>query len=670
MTAMSDSPHPSFSIKNVLKWLCACFLVVIPLLLVASRLVLLAGAAEVTTHIVEHGADVRFSMDRAYIPFHDSCVLTRWQVEGIQAVHINGMPTIGEGERLVCGEAPRLWITFQDGSDRVYRIERGIAFTPEYRLSALLLLLGLMLCLRLTGAGSHFASTARWRPRLPETALIRWAGSTTSALSRRVRGLKQAEPAQFYALLVIIAVGVLLRLLYLSQPMKGDEAATFINSASQPLNVALSTYRSPNNHLFHTFLVSIAYAVLGNAPWVVRLPVFLAGSLTIPAIYVTARRLYNPRAALLSAAVIAAAPEMIFFSTNARGYMVICLIFLLLLGLGKYLISFHSAAGWTAYVVLSALGFYTVPTMLYPFGILFVWLFVSIVVETPPAQRKQKLLVFLLSSAAAGVMTIALYLPVLINEGFDAIVGNKYVLPLPWEQFLDEMGALLPYVWTQWSTGIPVLPLLILVIGFFIGVLFHNRLAAHRISLFPVAVGVLAALLLVQQSAPFARSLLFLLPLAIIIACAGFVYVVERLLYRQRLPTALTVGIALFAVGYLGAHEVVSQAVPYFEETAAMREAEEVAVYLEARLQPNDAIISPLGIAILEYYFQLHDFQMDELYLRRNDDDVERVFTLVNRAGLPLPAVLERYGFVLDQVTMLALMRQFESYDLYLLAQP
>ena len=100
-----------------------------------------------------------------------------------------------------------------------------------------------------------------------------------------------------------------------------------------------------------------------------------------------------------------------------------------------------------------------------------------------------------------------------------------------------------------------------------------------------------------------------------------------------------------------------------------MREARDVAADLQPWLQPKDAIISPLGIAILEYYFRLDDFKVDDLYLRTNDDDVNRVFALVNRAELSLPQVLERYGYTLAEVSEPTLLRQYESYDLYLLTK-
>src|SRR5947207_15045799 len=156
--------------------------------------------------------------------------------------------------------------------------------------------------------------------------------------SRRVNASgDRVEFAYLSALCAIFAVGVVVRVCLLSQPMRNDEALTFLYYSSKPLSMALSDYSLPNNHLFHTFLVRLAYLLLGNEPWSLRLPAFIAGTLLIPAAYLLAHRLYNRHAALLSAALVACSSILIEFTTNARGYTLICLITLLVFALATIL---------------------------------------------------------------------------------------------------------------------------------------------------------------------------------------------------------------------------------------------------------------------------------------------------------------------------------------------
>ena len=89
-------------------------------------------------------------------------------------------------------------------------------------------------------------------------------------------------------LLGLIIAAAFLRLVFIHQPMRFDESFTFWHFASKPLVVALSSYSAPNNHLFNTLLVHIAYRLLGNEPWILRLPAFLAGVAIVPAVYFAA----------------------------------------------------------------------------------------------------------------------------------------------------------------------------------------------------------------------------------------------------------------------------------------------------------------------------------------------------------------------------------------------
>jgi len=75
-----------------------------------------------------------------------------------------------------------------------------------------------------------------------------------------------------------------LRLAFIQQPMRYDEALTFNELASRPLYYGLSSTR-PEQPPAHTLLVHLAYVGLGNQPWVLRLPRWLAGVLLVPATY-------------------------------------------------------------------------------------------------------------------------------------------------------------------------------------------------------------------------------------------------------------------------------------------------------------------------------------------------------------------------------------------------
>ncbi len=86
----------------------------------------------------------------------------------------------------------------------------------------------------------------------------------------------------YAALITIVLLSIVLRLAFLSQPMRFDEAFTFLRFVSKPLSEGLTNYSEPNNHLFHTLLVHIVYSLFGDSSWVIRLPALLAGIALVP----------------------------------------------------------------------------------------------------------------------------------------------------------------------------------------------------------------------------------------------------------------------------------------------------------------------------------------------------------------------------------------------------
>ena len=175
-------------------------------------------------------------------------------------------------------------------------------------------------------------------------------------------------------LLWAFAIALVVRLVHMNQPMRNDEVAMFLLWGSQSLGRVVSDYSFPNNHVFHTLLVWLTTGALGDAPWAIRLPTVVAGTLVVWATYAVARRLAGASAALFAAALTAGLPVLVLFSTNARGYMVIALAALVLLLLGDTLINENSPKRWILYAVVVGLGMYTVPTMLYPAGGVSLWI--------------------------------------------------------------------------------------------------------------------------------------------------------------------------------------------------------------------------------------------------------------------------------------------------------
>jgi len=172
------------------------------------------------------------------------------------------------------------------------------------------------------------------------------------------------------ALLTIL--GALLRILELQRPMGSDESASWIYYASKPLVIGLTIYGSPNNHPLHTDLMHISDALLGDAEWALRLPAFIAGVVMIPLTFVFGRTI-GERGALIAAALTATWPALVDYSTDGRGYTLLCCFTLIAAASMVELARSGNTTAALIFALAAALGFFTVPVMLYPFVALLVW---------------------------------------------------------------------------------------------------------------------------------------------------------------------------------------------------------------------------------------------------------------------------------------------------------
>src|SRR5687768_12970893 len=233
----------------------------------------------------------------------------------------------------------------------------------------------------------------------------------------------------FLILAGITLIGLVLRILDINKSIAYDEAYTFIHFASRPFKHILADYSAPNNHIFHTILVGVSYRLFGGQAWALRLPAFIAGVLMIPAMYIAARRFFSQYQSLAAAGLIAVIPLFINYSVNGRGYTILVLFALLLANFAGILVVRQSKPTLLAFILTSAIGFYTIPIFLYPMAGISLWVSLTYLVTNEPPQsasRLRRLGIFLSVCLLVGLLTLVLYSPVILfGSGLSSIVGNE-----------------------------------------------------------------------------------------------------------------------------------------------------------------------------------------------------------------------------------------------------
>jgi len=478
------------------------------------------------------------------------------------------------------------------------------------------------------------------------------------------------ERIPFIILLIIIGFAIFSRYAYMWKPMGHDETYTFMAFASRGLRVVITDYHLPNNHVFHTILVNLFYHLFGDSPAVIRLTAFIGGILIIPATYLVGKIFYGWKIGLVAASVLAALPVMIDYSSTARGYTVITLFALIIIALAAYVKDHRNLIAWFLLVVISCLGLYTNPTMIYPVGMTFTWLFLSgLIKDVNPKYSKKYYIYLVLSIVWIVILTGILYLPIILSSGLGSIIGNDVVETLSWSEFTQSLLPRIKNTWNEWNRALPPFLSLIAIIGlaasFFLPKLPKNR----RVPLILAAVLWIATALVVQRVAPWPRIWLFLLPFFVIWIAAGIIGLFDLLI--KKLPKSEY--LMLLLLGILIVTPLVTALVrtypQYSEKLFSKGEVELVADFLSDYLQEGDVVVvtSP-DTVVLKYYLARNNIDKEFTELVKGKD-VNRSIVVVNNAHeQTLQFVLDRRSFLddvqLDSAEEIYRSRRFILYQL------
>jgi 4-amino-4-deoxy-L-arabinose transferase-like glycosyltransferase len=433
---------------------------------------------------------------------------------------------------------------------------------------------------------------------------------------------------------VITLLGFILRVLVINKPVAYDEAYTFLNFASRPFKHILADYSAPNNHIFHTILVGIAYRLFGGQPWVLRLPAFLAGTLMAPIMYLTARRFFSRPQALGAAALVAVVPVLVSYSVNGRGYTILFLLALLLTNFAAILVTQPGKPALIAYGITAALGFYTIPIFLYPMAGVSLWVAMTYLADQEPWQERiRRLAVFLGVCLLAGLLTLVLYSPVIIfGSGLSSIIGNEFVEPLDWQSFLANLGPRLVNVWDKWMIGLnPTLEYLFLG-GFLLSVFFYRKVSNQKLPLQLCLILGMLILLFMQRVTPTPRIWLYLETFYLMFVAAGLIWLIDlavsKLIYLQQSERALSFVVLLLFIGVFANVLVTQQR--NTAGTGKHSPEEYAADYLAEHLKPEDTLVatSPVDIETA-YYLNLHGVSFDRFYKRDHPVEIQNALVLV-----------------------------------------
>lgn len=222
------------------------------------------------------------------------------------------------------------------------------------------------------------------------------------------------ESTPWLALALLTGGALLIRLVGAGGPLWIDEIATLLDFVRLPFWELVTSYESPNHHVFYSLLARGSVLLLGEGPLALRLPAIVMGAATIPALYYLVRIWLSRPVALVACLVLAVSFHHTYFSQNARGYTGLLLWSLLAAAFLARAMTGNRLRHWAGYAGATATATYTLLSGVFVAvgQALAAWVVFAAFAPTP-SDRRTRTVRWVWGVGGAALLTIGLYLPLL-----------------------------------------------------------------------------------------------------------------------------------------------------------------------------------------------------------------------------------------------------------------
>ncbi len=263
-------------------------------------------------------------------------------------------------------------------------------------------------------------------------------GSVLQQFSWNAADLRQLASQSFiqckWQLILTSLLFIIVHALHSQPAIRFDEAISWRDYSAKPIWITVAKYDTPNNHIFFNLLSGRLISVLGDHLYVLRMVSFLSGLLVVQLVVLCTTAISNRMAGPLAAVALILNPVFYEYSIYARGYALLTCLWLASTILLMIAIQRNNWLSLFLSAFFCALGFWTVPVMLYPF--LATSLFVIAITLLQPSGRLAYLPKLASWFIASVLLAILFYTPVLLVSGHQSITSNRYVESLTIEDWL------------------------------------------------------------------------------------------------------------------------------------------------------------------------------------------------------------------------------------------
>ncbi len=400
-----------------------------------------------------------------------------------------------------------------------------------------------------------------------------------------------------WPLLFSLLLAAIVRSSIIFEPIRFDEAISWRDYAIRPLWFIASYYDQPNNHVLHNLMLGINIRIFGDSLFVLRASSLIASLVTVSLVTVIAGRMGGSVAACVAGAVVASNSAFAEYSCYARGYSMLVALALTSASMLYLALKKKNRSAWAWSVICAALGLWTIPVMLYP--LVFIACTTIVQAEFNPSSGAsgvqdlmQRTAVMIRWSFAVVCLAVFMYLPVLIVSGPSSLLGNSYVSPQSFGNWMDGFSRNGVEAFRLVARDIPVLGLWVVVsvngIAFVLDGKFRRLLVCVML-----AGAFIGTVVVAQRVNPPPRTWLWCVPLfSIVFGCA--ISAVNR--RAQHLSFFLRTGSIAALIATVIAiplwHLVDRSAVRRSNEGGACRDAPVAAKFLKNYVSRSEPIVA------------------------------------------------------------------------------
>lgn len=357
-------------------------------------------------------------------------------------------------------------------------------------------------------------------------------------------------------------------------PISYDEAWTYLNFTSKSMLTSISYYPAPNNHILFSIFTNLTDLFpINDAKIKMRIINIFFSIISSFVFFKLLCKFYSPKISLYTLSLFVFSYPVALYSIQARGYeMVILFSLIAIYSIFSY-INNTSKKQLTIYFFSIILGFYTIPSFLYFFISLQLFILFYCLINKRITLLKKIIVADIISC----LFTLALYTPIILMNGLDAITDNHYVKSVSLLQVMNDMPEHIVKS-TSWLLGMNEGGGLIIsiIIFIFLGSLINREESLKFKSIKWLMLFLLLTPLLImitQRVIPFERTWIYL-SIPIFFGISNIIYLIsiktqklnfnKNLTYYTILISTIILLILKFRSAYIDKHQMDYQAYTIF----------------------------------------------------------------------------------------------------------